>query len=90
MITAELIYGSLHRAGVDTFLEDRSERAGVKFNDADLLGIPYQVVIGEKNLHEGVVELKNRRTGEKQKIEVEKAIDHLIELIQGPRSQAPT
>lgn len=83
MITAELIYGSLLRAGVETFLEDREERAGVKFNDADLLGIPYQVVIGEKNLGEGLVELKNRRTGEKQKLEVEKVIDFLIELIHG-------
>ncbi|TAK06473.1 MAG: proline--tRNA ligase [Candidatus Manganitrophaceae bacterium] len=87
MITAELIYGSMLRAGIDTLIEDRSERAGVKFNDADLLGIPYQVVLGEKNLHEGFVELKNRRTGEKQKIEVEKAIDHLIELVRGPRTQ---
>ncbi|MFY9271124.1 MAG: proline--tRNA ligase [Candidatus Manganitrophaceae bacterium] len=85
MITTELIYGSLLRAGVETLLEDRSERAGVKFNDADFLGIPYQVVIGEKNLHEGVVEMKHRRTGEKQRIEVEKIIDHLIELVQGPR-----
>lgn len=87
MITAELIYGSMLRAGIETIIEDRSERAGVKFNDADLLGVPYQVVLGEKNLHEGFVELKNRRTGEKQKIEVEKAIDHLIELVQGPRPQ---
>lgn len=87
MITAELIYGSMLRAGIETILEDRSERAGVKFNDADLLGVPYQVVLGEKNLHEGFVELKNRRTGEKQKIEVEKAIDYLIELVQGPRPQ---
>ncbi|MCG3117583.1 MAG: proline--tRNA ligase [Candidatus Manganitrophus sp. SA1] len=87
MITAELIYGSMIRAGIETIIEDRSERAGVKFNDADLLGVPYQVVLGEKNLHEGFVELKNRRTGEKQKIEVEKAIDHLIELVQGTRPQ---
>ncbi len=83
MITAELIYGSLLQAGVETLLEDRSERVGVKFNDADLLGIPYQVVIGEKNLHEGFVEVKNRRTGEKSKIEVEKIINYLIELVQG-------
>lgn len=83
MITAELIYGSLLQAGVETLLEDRSERVGVKFNDADLLGIPYQVVVGEKNLHEGFVEVKNRRSGEKSKIEVEKIINYLIELVQG-------
>jgi prolyl-tRNA synthetase len=83
MITAELIYGSLLQAGVEVLLEDRSERVGVKFNDADLLGIPYQVVVGEKNLHEGFVEVKNRRSGEKSKIEVEKIINYLIELVQG-------
>ncbi|HEY5599281.1 MAG TPA: proline--tRNA ligase, partial [Candidatus Manganitrophaceae bacterium] len=86
MITAELIYSSLVRAGVEVLLEDRSERAGVKFNDADLLGAPYQVVVGEKNLLEGFVEIKNRRSGEKQKIEAEKAIDYLIETVQGKTS----
>ncbi len=82
MMTAELIYGSLLQAGVETLLEDRKERVGVKFNDADLLGIPYQVIIGEKNLHESLVEIKNRRTGEKKKIEVEKVINYLIELLE--------
>ncbi|MFQ5949789.1 MAG: His/Gly/Thr/Pro-type tRNA ligase C-terminal domain-containing protein, partial [Nitrospiria bacterium] len=83
MMTAELIYGSLLQAGVETLLEDREERVGVKFNDADLLGIPYQVIIGEKNLHESLVEVKNRRTGEKKKVEVEKIINYLIELLEG-------
>jgi prolyl-tRNA synthetase len=82
MMTAELIYGSLMQAGVETLLEDRKERVGVKFNDADLLGIPYQVIIGEKNLHESLVEVKNRRTGEKKKVEVEKIINYLIELLE--------
>lgn len=82
MMTAELIYGSLLQAGVETLLEDRKERVGVKFNDADLLGIPYQVIIGEKNLHESLVEVKNRRTGEKKKVEVEKIINYLIELLE--------
>jgi len=82
MMTAELIYGSLLQAGVETLLEDRKERVGVKFNDADLLGIPYQVIIGEKNLHESLVEVKNRSTGETEKVEVEKIINHLIELLE--------
>ena len=60
MITAELIYGTLYEGGIETILDDRSERPGVKFNDADLLGIPYQVIIGEKNLKDGLVELKER------------------------------
>ncbi|HIE64348.1 MAG: proline--tRNA ligase [Nitrospira sp.] len=82
MMSAELIYSSLLQAGVETLLEDRKERIGVKFNDADLLGIPYQVIIGENNLHESLVEVKNRRTGETKKIEVEKIINYLIELLE--------
>ena len=89
MITTELIYGSLVRAGVEVLLEDREERAGVKFNDADLLGAPYQVVVGEKNLKEGFVEVKNRRTGEKQKILAEKIIDQMIEAVQAKPLQKP-
>jgi prolyl-tRNA synthetase len=50
----------LETAGIEVLLDDRDERAGVKFNDADLLGIPWRVVIGEKNLSGGMVELKRR------------------------------
>ena len=53
----------LEKAGVEVLLDDRDERPGVKFNDADLIGIPYQIVIGEKGLAQGQVELKERRTG---------------------------
>jgi prolyl-tRNA synthetase len=51
------------RAGIEVLVDDRDERPGVKFNDADLIGCPYQVVIGEKNFSQGLVELKERRTG---------------------------
>jgi prolyl-tRNA synthetase len=80
MITAELIYGSLLKAGVAVLIEDRSERAGVKFNDADLIGIPYQVIIGEKNLRDGFVELKERSSGERKQISAEKIIDDVLGL----------
>ncbi len=53
---------------MDVLLDDRDERAGVKFKDADLIGIPRQVVIGERGLKEGVVEIKDRRTKETVKI----------------------
>lgn len=60
---AETIYAEAIQAGWEILYDDRNERAGVKFNDADLIGIPYQIVIGERNLKEQKVEIKNRRTG---------------------------
>ncbi|MFO7570937.1 MAG: proline--tRNA ligase [Smithellaceae bacterium] len=64
MKAAEDIYAELLAAGVEVILDDRDERAGVKFKDADLIGIPIRVVIGPKNLAQGNVELKIRKTGE--------------------------
>ncbi len=79
MAAAETIYKALSEKGLAVIFEDRSERAGVKFNDADLLGIPYQVVVGQKNLDQGMVELKERKTGEKTLIPVDKVIGTLAE-----------
>ncbi|MRR15084.1 MAG: proline--tRNA ligase [Deltaproteobacteria bacterium] len=61
---AEEIYSRLLAQGVEVILDDRDERAGVKFKDADLIGIPLRVVVGPKNLAQGQVELKIRRSGE--------------------------
>ena len=61
---AEKIYNELSAAGIEVILDDRDERAGVKFKDADLIGIPLRVTVGQKNLISGNVELKNRQTGE--------------------------
>ena len=57
---AEKIYNTLQNAGVSVLFDDRDERAGVKFNDADLIGCPMRVTVGEKGLHNGMVELKKR------------------------------
>ncbi|MDR3092791.1 MAG: proline--tRNA ligase, partial [Endomicrobium sp.] len=59
--TTEKIYKELFSKGLDVLIDDRDERAGIKFKDADLIGIPYRITIGEKNLAEGNVELKARR-----------------------------
>ena len=67
---AEAIAAELVAAGVETVLDDRDERAGVKFADADLIGFPYQVVVGKRGLAEGVVEVKDRRTGERESVAV--------------------
>ena len=61
---AEEIYRQLQDAGVDVLYDDRDERAGVKFNDADLLGIPLRLTVGGRGLKQGVLELKVRRSGE--------------------------
>ena len=58
---SEEIYLELTKAGLDVILDDRNERAGVKFKDADLIGFPTQVIIGEKNLEKGKVEIKSRK-----------------------------
>jgi len=63
MKASEDIYSELVACGVEVILDDRDERAGVKFKDADLIGIPLRIVVGPKNLAQGDVELKIRRTG---------------------------
>jgi len=68
MDTAEKIYAELRVSGLEALIDDRQERPGVKFKDADLIGIPWHVVVGKKGLRDGVVELKNRKTREVTKI----------------------
>jgi len=66
--TAHTLYETLSQAGIEVLWDDRDERAGVKFNDADLIGAPYQLVIGEKGLAQGTIELKDRKTGTVKKM----------------------
>ena len=67
----EEIYALLQGMGVEVLMDDREERPGVKFKDADLLGIPAQLVVGGKGLARGIVECKDRRTGEKGELSVD-------------------
>ncbi len=68
---AEEIMNALEDAGLDVLLDDRAERPGFKFKDADLIGSPMQLVVGGKGLARGIIEAKNRRTGEKLELPVE-------------------
>jgi prolyl-tRNA synthetase len=78
---AEALYADLQAAGVDVLLDDRDDRPGVKFKDADLIGIPVKVVIG-KSLSEGTVEISLRRdNGNKQAIPVGDAAAHVMGLV---------
>lgn len=71
---AEELYQQLTEAGVEVLWDDRDERAGVKFNDADLIGVPFQLLIGDKNLAQGLVEWKERKTGQVKKITPEQVL----------------
>lgn len=75
MEAAEKFYNELTEKGFEVLMDDRDERAGVKFKDADLIGIPTQLVIGEKNLKDGFVEIKDRRTKEALKVKLEEAVE---------------
>ncbi len=70
---AEKLYAELNAAGVETLLDDRKERAGVKFKDAELIGIPFRVVTG-RSLKEGKVEVVKRADGESQEIAIEEVV----------------
>jgi prolyl-tRNA synthetase len=77
---AESLYTQLKEAGVEVLFDDRKERPGVMFNDMELVGIPHTIVIGERNLDENKIEYKNRRSGEKQLIEINQFAEFVSNL----------
>ena len=82
---AERIYGELTELGIEAVLDDREERAGVKFADADLVGYPVQVVIGSRGVDAGTVDLKVRSTGERSQAPLTEASRTVTELLDGLR-----
>ncbi|HXF93163.1 MAG TPA: proline--tRNA ligase [Nitrospiraceae bacterium] len=80
---AHSLYDSLVAAGVEVLWDDRDERAGVKFNDADLIGAPFQLLVGDKGLAHGTVELKERRTGAVTKIAPDRVVSRIQALLTG-------
>ena len=81
---AEDIYGKLSKAGIEVLLDDRDERPGVKFKDADLLGIPVRITVG-KRAPEGIVEFKLRREENKSEKTIEQAVKDVIDLVNEER-----
>lgn len=81
MDIAEEMHTALDEKGFEVLMDDRDERAGVKFKDADLIGIPYRIVIGEKNLKEDLVEIKERKTGTVDKVKVAGAVEAIAKKI---------
>lgn len=74
------LYEKLQKAGVEVVLDDRDERAGVKFKDADLIGFPYRITVG-KTINEGLVEFKTRETGDVEKIAPDEAAQKIIDIV---------
>ncbi|MFD0530493.1 His/Gly/Thr/Pro-type tRNA ligase C-terminal domain-containing protein [Kitasatospora arboriphila] len=81
----EGLYGDLREAGVDTVLDDRDERPGVKFADCELVGIPYRITVGPRGLKEGVVEVVDRASGETVQVPVADAVGHVAGLVAAAR-----
>ncbi|MEA2563352.1 MAG: prolyl-tRNA synthetase [Acidobacteriota bacterium] len=78
---AEQIYGQLLEKGIEVLYDDRDERPGVKFKDADLVGFPVRVVVGAKSLADGKVEVSLRRDRQKQLVPVVEAVSRVMELL---------
>ena len=71
------IYQELKSDGIDVLIDDRDERAGVKFADADLLGIPKQVIVGKRGIEKNIIEVTSRITGEKKDIKISEVSSQL-------------
>jgi prolyl-tRNA synthetase len=78
----EGLYAALQQKGVEVLLDDRDERPGKKFKDADLIGIPLRVTVGPRHLKEGNIEIKLRREADPVTVPVAGAVDHIFSLLQ--------
>jgi prolyl-tRNA synthetase len=78
----EKIYAELLEKGIEVIIDDRDIRGGVKFKDADLLGIPVRVTIGKKSIAEGKVEIKLRRESDNKKVDVDSCSDEIVSIVE--------
>jgi prolyl-tRNA synthetase len=81
MTVAESLYSELRGLGVEVLLDDRDERPGVKFNDAELIGIPIRVTVGPRGVGGGMVELVDRRSGEASDVAIDAAVATVNDLV---------
>ena len=87
--TGTQLYADLRSRGIEVLLDDRDARAGVKFADAELIGIPYRVTIGPKALTDGDVELTPRATAETTRVPLDAIVDQLAPAITNARRPVP-
>jgi len=85
--TATKIYDELMIAGIEVLYDDRNERAGVKFKDADLIGLPFRIAVGKKGLAEGVVEVKRRNATEVAKMKIDDVVKTVATAVRAERGQ---
>ena len=83
--TADAVYEGLIAAGIEVVLDDRETRPGAKFKDADLIGFPYQIVVGKRGVSEGVVEVKTRKSGERTNYPIDEAAAAVADLVRAQR-----
>jgi prolyl-tRNA synthetase len=81
METAQRLYQDLTAAGLEVLFDDRDERPGIKFKDADLLGIPYRIVLGPKTLAKAAAEVRSRRTREIELVPLQSLLGELRDRI---------
>ncbi len=81
----ETLYAELQAAGLDVLYDDRDQPAGAKFATADLIGIPYQIILGPRGLKEGQAEIKHRKSGERESLPIGSAVARLKSLIEPER-----
>ena len=84
---SESIHGELEKIGIEVLLDDREERAGIKFKDADLIGVPFRVTIGEKELKDGNVELFERKTGKRELVKSVDIVSCLKKRVAGEKEK---
>ena len=84
---SEALYDNLRDKGVEVLYDDRGENPGVKFNDADLIGLPIRITIGGRSLKKGQVEIKLRREEKAADVPVESAVEHVIERVRELRAE---
>jgi len=82
--TAESFYAELRAAGIEVVLDDRDERPGVKFKDAELTGIPVRISVGSRDLADGMVEVVSRATRQKERVPVDQAVKHALDMLAVP------
>jgi prolyl-tRNA synthetase len=79
------LYGKLRKAGLSTLYDDSQERAGAKFASMDLIGLPYQLIVGPKGLKSGEVEVKERKSGQRTSVSPDTALKRLVEQVSAQR-----
>ena len=87
MAAAERVAADLDGRGVEVFLDDREERPGIKFKDADLTGIPVRIILGEKNVAAGFGEIRDRKTGETLRIALAELADEAFALVERKKAE---